>query len=189
MKITLDQFCNQWAPNGNTRILLTKLEFQIFDFTTRAGEISREHFLSSFSQKGFAGSGTKWPSRKSKWVRRHRYRMMVDEGTLRASIKGNKGKMHGNVHGKKAKGIRATYDIRTGERTRVVTGKRRLNSRSNGSYAAIHNTDPARHNFTRNQHTSLKPEQRQFIGHSRALDAKIAALIPDIFAGIPGTIL
>ncbi len=187
-KITLDQFCNQWAPNGNTRILLTKLEFQIFDFTTRAGEISREHFLSSFAQKSFAGSGTKWPPRKSKWARRHRHPMMVDEGTLRASIKGHKGKMgYGGVHGKKAKGIRATYDIRTGERTRAVTGKRGLNSRSNGSYAAIHNTDPARHNFTRNQHTSLKPEQRQFMGHSKALDAKIAALIPDIFAGIPGS--
>lgn len=189
MKITLDQFCNQWAPGGSPRVILGRFEMQLFDFTTRAGEISREHFRSSFAIKGFAGSGTKWPSRKSKWARRHRHPMMNDEGTLLASIKGHKGKMsYGGIHGKRVSGLKAAYDISTHERTRAVKGKRGLNPNSNGSYAAIHNTDPAKHNFTRNQYTSLKPEQRQFIGHSKALDDKIAALIPDIFAGIPNPI-
>ena len=189
MKITLEQFGNQWAPGGNTRLVLTKLEMQLFDFATKAGEISRDHFRSSFTQKGFAGSGNKWPSRKSKWARRHRHPMMVDEGTLLASIKGQRNKKgYGGIHGKRVSSISATYDISTNERTQAVRGKRGVNSNSNGSYAAIHNTDPAKHNFTRNQYTSLKPEQRQFIGHSRSLDDKIAALIPEIFANIPNPI-
>ena len=49
MKITLEQFCEQWAPKGNGRFLPGKMEFNTHDFVTLAGEYSKSRFRSSFA--------------------------------------------------------------------------------------------------------------------------------------------
>lgn len=38
MRITLEQFCEQWAPKGNGRYLPNKMEFNTHDFVTMAGD-------------------------------------------------------------------------------------------------------------------------------------------------------
>ena len=38
MRITLEQFCEQWAPKGNGRYLPNKMEFNTHEFVTMAGE-------------------------------------------------------------------------------------------------------------------------------------------------------
>lgn len=185
MKLTLDQFCDQWAPGGSYRTILSRLEFNIFDFTTQAGEISTAHFKSSFDQGGMAGSGSSWPARQSSWGRKFSHPVLNDRGSLKASIQGKREKgSYGNFE-KRGKGLNLQYLISTNEQSRAEKGKRGSNPNSNGSYAAIHNTDPSKHNFTRNQYTTLKPEQRQFMAPNKALEEKIAAIIPMIFKGIP----
>ena len=176
MEITLDQFCNQWISEGSIRPILSQLEFNIFDFTTDAGEISRDHFKRSFREKGFAGMGVKWPPRRSAWARRanNHHPMMVDTGTLLNSIRGDRDSIkYGGIHGKRVKGVSRRYVVSTNESTRAERGKRGLNPHSDGTYAAVHN-QPA-----------PGKEQRQFIGYNTALDAKIAAIVPEIFHNIP----
>ena len=41
MRITLEQFCEQWAPKGNGRYLPSKMEFNTHDFVTMAGEYTK----------------------------------------------------------------------------------------------------------------------------------------------------
>ena len=151
----------------------------MFDFATLAGEMSRDHFKQSFREKGFAGTGKKWPPRRSKWARRpgNRHPMMVDTCTLLHSIKGVKDAKMKMGYGQliKARGGKMSigYNVSTNEHTRSQKFKRGLNPKSDGTYAAVHNLpEPGK-------------EQRQFMGHNKALDNKIAALIPDIFQNIP----
>lgn len=51
-KITLDEFCSHWVSRTSTRVMASRLEFNVFDFATAAGDYTRQQFLSSF---GFGG--------------------------------------------------------------------------------------------------------------------------------------
>ena len=64
-KITLDEFCSHWVSRTSTRVMASRLEFNVFDFATAAGDYTRQQFLSSFASGGFNGS--KWAPRTSKW--------------------------------------------------------------------------------------------------------------------------
>ena len=98
MRITLEQFCEQWAPKGNGRYLPNKMEFNTHDFVTMAGEYSISRFRTSFAEGGFYDSGKPWPERKSRWGRRFTHPVMNDTGTLSRSITGEADRMdHTNI--------------------------------------------------------------------------------------------
>ena len=48
-KITLDEFCSHWVSRSGTRVMASRLEFNVFDFATAAGEYTRQQFVSSFA--------------------------------------------------------------------------------------------------------------------------------------------
>lgn len=188
-KITLDQFCAQWVLNPtvpNTRIMASRLEHNIGDFVTRAGEYSKSRFISSFAEGGFYGSGTKWAPRTSKWGKKFTHPIMIDTGELKNQIKGAKGRS-GNYGGYHTKDFKRSYsyEITTNEQSFPITGKRG-SKRGRNNYAAVHNTDPKLGLYTVNQYSSRRPEQRQFIGLSPKIDNFINTfLVPTIFKGFP----
>ena len=191
IKLSLDDFCNQWAPGGSPNLILSRLQFNIRDFTTMAGEESKRYFQNSFSSGGF--NGIPWKPRTSRWGKKHGHPVMIDRGELKNSIKGEQTDMNrSNIGGWSPSGRRdrifrrgAAYFIWTNESSIAERGKRGLNRSRKHSYAAIHNTAPQFHNFTVNQHSARKPEQRQFIGFSPSLNDSVAAFIDVIFKGIP----
>lgn len=190
-KLTLEQFGEQWAPGGHPSNILTYLEFDIFNFTTVAGEAAKAHFESSFERRGFAGIGATWPSRKSRWGRKFHHPVMNDTGTLKGSLKTKEGKKnYGSILKRGAKSKSASYTIWTAERSSAEKCKRGTSSKSDGSYAAVHNTNPYLGLYYVNQwaaaHNGPRPKHRQFMGHSKALDAQVARLIPMIFRRMPG---
>ena len=83
-KITLDEFCSHWVSRTSTRVMASRLEFNVFDFATAAGDYTRQQFLSSFASGGFNGS--KWAPRTSKWGKRFTHPLMNATGTLARSI-------------------------------------------------------------------------------------------------------
>ncbi len=189
MRITLEQFCEQWAPKGNGRYLLNKMEFNTHDFVTAAGEYSKSRFRSSFAEGGFYGSGKKWPERKSRWGRRFTHPVLLDSATLSRGIVGETDRMdHINItqraYWERKKIFRrgARYAIHTKASNYKQPGKRGASK----SYAAVHNTDPALGLYTVNQYSSRRPEHRQFIGISPKLNQTVNQLfIPILFRGFP----
>lgn len=190
-RITIEQFCNQWAPKGSDRYLVNKLEFNTHDFVTLAGDYSRSRFRSSFAEGGFYGSGKKWPERTSRWGKKFTHPVMIDTGTLSGAraIVGEADAMsqtnitqraYGSSKGIFRRGAR--YTIRTQASSSAIKGKRGASR----SYAAVHNTDPALGLFTVRKGSLKRPEHRQFIGFSPKLDHTINELfIPLIFKGFP----
>ncbi len=89
-KITLDEFCSHWVSRTSTRVMASRLEFNVFDFATAAGDYTRQQFLSSFASGGFNGS--KWAPRTSKWGKRFTHPLMNDTGTLARSIQSEAGR-------------------------------------------------------------------------------------------------
>ena len=67
-KITLDEFCSHWVSRTSTRVMASRLEFNVFDFATAAGDYTGQQFLSLIRFGGFNGS--KWAPRTSKWGKR-----------------------------------------------------------------------------------------------------------------------
>ncbi len=189
MRITLEQFCEQWAPKGNGRYLPNKMEFNTHDFVTMAGEYSISRFRTSFAEGGFYDSGKPWPERKSRWGRRFTHPVMNDTGTLARSITGEADRIdHINItqrgYGERKKIFRrgARYAIRTKASNFNQPGKRGASK----SYAAVHNTDPALGLYTVNQYSSRRPEHRQFIGINPKLNHTVNQLfIPILFRGFP----
>lgn len=59
MRITLEQFCEQWAPKGNGRYLPNKMEFNTHDFVTKAGEYSISRFRTSFAEGVFTAAASR----------------------------------------------------------------------------------------------------------------------------------
>lgn len=189
MRITLEQFCEQWAPKGNGRYLPNKMEFNTHDFVTMAGEYSKSRFRTSFAEGGFYGSGKPWPKRKSHWGRKFTHPVMNETGTLARSIIGEVSRMDNtNItqrgYGELRKIFRrgAHYTIRT----------KPTNHNQHGQYghlkcyAAIHNTDPALKLYKVNGGSDKLPEQRQFIGISPKLNHTVNQLfIPILFRGFP----
>jgi hypothetical protein len=186
MRITLEEFCEQWAPRGNGRYLPNKMEFNTHDFVTLAGDYSKSRFRTSFSEGGFYGSGKKWPARR--WLPDD-HPVMIDSGILSRSIQGVATPMdQTNITqraGKNRKGIYkrgASYLIWTTASNGKVPGRRGASK----SYAAVHNTDPKFGLYTVRKNSSRRPEHRQFIGFSPKLDNTINELfIPVLFRGFP----
>ena len=168
MRITLEQFCEQWAPKGNGRYLPNKMEFNTHDFVTMAGEYSKSRFRTSFAEGGLYGSGKLWPERKSRWGRRFTHPVMNDTGNLSRSIFGEAERMDRTNLTQRAYGERKRFSavglvMPSGPRQAIIT--------SMGSaalpkvYAAVHNTDPALGLYTVNQYSRRRPEHRQFYRH------------------------
>ena len=65
-KITLDEFCAHWVKGKYVTKMPNKLERNVFDFVTLAGDYSRQQFQASFSSGGFCG-GSRWAPRTSRW--------------------------------------------------------------------------------------------------------------------------
>lgn len=190
MKITLEIFCRQWVKDKRERGIVSRLEKNIFDFTTIAGNRSKMFFQASFNSGSFFRSGTRWKPRESKWGRKFTHPTLIDTGMLRRSIKGEmQNSSRTNYHSRKglsAKIFRrgAKYDIWTSEISTPQKGKRGRNGKYR-NYAAIHNSDPRLTNYTVNQYSNRKPEQRQFIGFSKPLDNDVSRYIDMIFKGFP----
>lgn len=192
-KITLQQFCDQWTPavKGVNMEMTSRLQFNVLEFTTAASKVSREFFQKSFSYGGFYGSGSKWASRSSGWGRKFTHPILFDSGRLRDNISGKRSSERtGHIFNKRGKTgnkyLKVEDTISTNESSFPEKGKRgRRRKGSSLRYAAIHNSDPQKTNYTVNQYSSNKPVRRQFIGRSIALDAEVARLIPMIFKGFP----
>lgn len=199
MKITLEKFCDDWK-----KVSISLFEMDIFNFTTKAGDYSKQKFQSSFVSKSFIGLGALWKSRQSKWGKRHKHDLMHDSGTLSSTtdvigIIGKAVEMSKTfVYQAPSPGQRkinhqyARYYIRTyaksttGKRYGDNYAKRGTNPKSDNSYAAVHNTDPKLGLYKVNQRPGAgAPEQRQFIGFHPSIDEYIAGLIPEIFSQFP----
>ena len=164
-KITLDEFCAHWVEGKYVTKMPNKLERNVFDFVTLAGDYSRQQFQASFSSGGFCG-GSRWAPRTSRWGKRFTHPVMNDSGALARSIK-----------------YKAEPTNIVGRRSDRSRGRSRERY---GHYAAIHNTDPKFGLYTVNQYSSRRPVHRQFIGFSPKIDAHIAAhFIDKIFEGFP----
>lgn len=188
MKITLDQFVDQWAKGGSSRGAVSRLESNVFEFTTLAGHYSKRYFATSFLYGGFYGTGRKWEVRQSRWGKKFTHPVLIDTGTLKDSIKaeGKETRITGWTDSRKRIFKRgARYDIFTTEVSRPIQGKRGKSASRYGHYAAIHNTDPRYSGFTVNQYSSKKPIHRQFMGLNPSLDKEIERFIPLIFKGFP----
>lgn len=175
MKITIDELCKQWQPEG--RSLISQFDKNIFDFTTLVGNYSKHFFRASFLAGGFYGSGQSWKPRESRWGKKFTHPVMRDTGMLASSIKGDNFARDTNRNSKREDGTRlfkkgARFDIQSEELGYAQKNKRGRNTKAKG-YAAIHNTDPSLSRYTVNQYSSRRPVWRQFIGFNPKLDSEI----------------
>jgi len=143
-KITLDEFCAHWVEGKYVTKMPNKLQYNVFDFVTLAGDYSRQQFQASFSSGGFCG-GSHWAPRTSRWGKRFTHPVMNDSGTLARSI--NFENKRTNIVGRRNNRTRifskgAYYNIYTTEKSVPVRGKRGRSRERYGHYAAVHNTDP-----------------------------------------------
>ena len=179
-KITLEQMiekCKDFVP--------WKFSHDLLEFTTLAGQYSKNVFQKSFDNQSFNGS--KWKPRESRWGKKFTHPILYDTGILQGSIRYVPQKppltnyeVESYVHelGKSKRRTNGThtykqyvaeYYIKTNENSQAIHGKRGVNRKAVG-YAAIHNTDPRVSPYTVNQHSTRKPVQRQFIGFSQEID-------------------
>lgn len=186
-KLTLDEFCNQWARGKTVRPWHSLLAKNAEDFVTLAGEYARSRFRTSFAEGGLYGSGNKWTPRQSKWGKKFSHPVMIDQGELKSKIKGAPGKTGSySTFGKRDYRRRFRYDIWTDEQSVAIRNKRGKKRGRYQNYAAVHNTDPKFCLYTVNQYSSRRPEHRQFIGHSpKLLDFINRVFAPEIFKGLP----
>lgn len=184
--ISLNTMISHWYAEGRMD-KASRLDYNVANFVTEAGEYSRRFFQFSFAAGGFYGSGQKWKPRNSRWGRRFTHPVLIDSGKLKDSIKG--GNTFNNEGSAKQAGsgrFRSNYGylIKTTAESEPEAGKR--GKHTSPSYAAFHNTDPRISPFTVNQHTKRKPVQRQFIGLSEKLDNYINThYVPRIFKHFP----
>lgn len=186
-KITLDQFIKQWESKMP---IANRVDFNITEFATKAGEYSKRFFRMSFTSGGFYATGNKWKPRESRWGKKYTHEVLNDTGMLKGSMSG-KSENISRQSGKKVNGrtpftkMGAVYNIHTEEISQSGDGKRGSNPQGKG-YAAVHNTDPKISPFTVNQRSKKKPEQRQFIGFNDRLNDYINThYVPIIFKGLP----
>ncbi|MCY1134050.1 hypothetical protein OWT79_10610 [Bacteroides fragilis] len=165
----------------------SRLDYNVVNFVTEAGEYSKRFFQFSFVAGGFYASGQHWKPRTSRWGKRQPHPVLIDSGKLRRGFAGenifnNKGDVKNAADGKFKSNY--GYQIKTTSESEPEPKKRGRNTSS--SYAAFHNTDPRISPFTVNQHTKRKPVQRQFIGISERLDNHINTYyVPRIFKYFP----
>lgn len=187
-KITLDEFINHWVQGSSPRVIVSRFEMNVTDFTTVAGEYSKSFFIRSFNSGGFYGTGAKWAPRDSRWGRKFIHPLMIDTGKLSSSFEGSGKESHiGSRKNSRAKTFKrgANYSISTKEITKAEKGKRGKSNNKYQNYAAIHNTDSRFHNYTVNQYSTRKPVQRQFMGLNPRLDADVTKFYDILFRGFP----
>lgn len=175
MKITIDEFCNQWLKGD--RHLISQFQQNVFDFTTVTGNYSKRFFRTSFLAGGFYGSGQAWKPRESRWGKKFTHPVMKDTEMLASNIKGDEFARENNRTGWRDNGKRlfkrgARFDVQSEEVGYASKGRRGRNTNAKG-YAAIHNTDPSLSGYTVNQYSSRRPVWRQFIGFSPKLDSDV----------------
>ena len=66
----------------------SRLDYNLVNFVTEAGEYSRRFFQFSFASGGFYGRGQSWKPRTSRWGKRQPHPVLIDSGKLKESIKG-----------------------------------------------------------------------------------------------------
>lgn len=191
-KISLDTFCNQWAQGGNSRIIVSQFDKNIFDFVTIAGQYSKRYFVASFTSRtsGFYGSGSSWTPRTSRWGKKFTHPLMNDTGKLRSFIKGGASKNNRDSwknDGKKLYTRGASYKITTNEESTPTLKKRGKHKRGGvyARYGGVHNADPNKSNYRVNQYSKRKPVRRQFIGISDKLNNDVSKFFHIIFRGFP----
>lgn len=175
MKITIDEFCNQWLKGD--RHLISQFQQNVFDFTTVTGNYSKRFFRTSFLAGGFYGSGQAWKPRESRWGKKFTHPVMKDTEMLASTINGDEVARESNHTGWRHDGTRlfkrgARFDVQSEEVGYASKGRRGRNTKAKG-YAAIHNTDPSLSKYTVNQYSSRRPVWRQFIGFSPKLDSDV----------------
>ena len=181
-KITLDEFCSHWVSRTSTRIMASRLEFNVFDFATAAGDYTKGQFAASFSSGGFCGG--KWSPRTSRWGKKFTHPVMHDTGTLARSLKSQVTRASRNNRARRTYTRTSCYWIWTTEKSVPARGKRGRSRERYGHYAAIHNTDPKFGLYTVNQYSTRRPVHRQFIGFSPKIDEHVSAHFIDmIFKG------
>lgn len=57
-KITLDEFCAHWVEGKYVTKMPNKLQYNVFDFVTLAGDYSRQQFHASFHQEDSVAAAT-----------------------------------------------------------------------------------------------------------------------------------
>lgn len=177
-KITLDQFIEQWCPLGSASLKSSQFEFDVEEFTTRAGQYALYKFKRSFALGSFCGNGPAWKARESAWGKRFTHKVLRDSRSLENSITG----VRYSNRGSKSK----VYYISTNEYNQASSGKRGQAKDGSIGYAAVHNTDESSTPYTVNQHSSRKPVQRQFIGHNDGVLNHInTKLVNKIFSRLP----
>lgn len=192
-EISLQVFINQWMPQGRlTSDMPSRLANNVLKFSIAAGTLSKRFFRRSFSYGGFYGGGMRWRPRESAWGRKFSHPTLYDSHRLRDGIKGSLTKATTEsfmkVHNRLNKNREARYHIWTEEESNYEKGKRGKKKKGKPqNYAAIHNTDPDKHNFTVNQYPGgqRKPVQRKFIGYSNNINLEIEKLMPMLFKGFP----
>lgn len=182
MKITLDEFCEQWCPKNNARIRRLQFEHGVEDFTTLAGNYTRRTFQASFFYQGFY-KGASWQPKKSRWSQKFPHKILIDTSNLLRSIRHDPSKLRTNNKSRIYAKIEK-YEISTNELSFPVKGKR---GKSSGiGYAAVHNTDPKISGYFVNQHSKRRPIHRQFIGFNPRTDEYIRQnFVPIIFKHFP----
>lgn len=187
-KITLAMFCNQWVEGQGRRPIANRFEKNVFDFTTVIGNRTKMFFQASFSYGGFFGTGAKWAPRQSRWGRKLGHPVLRDTLALAKGIKREQDS-YDRTNYQSRRGKNASI-FRRGSKYHIYTtalSSPKKNKRGGGirSYAAIHNSDPMKTNYTVNQYSSKKPVQRQFIGFSRRLDIDLFRQTDILFRGFP----
>ncbi|RHH14386.1 hypothetical protein DW228_06185 [Bacteroides fragilis] len=186
IELTPQQFISQWVTPRKDPILINRLQKNMTDFVTSAGQYSKSCFQASFFNQGFYRTGQSWKPRQSKWGKRHIHPLLMETGNLFGTILGETGVpfRSGNAkrhNGTKIKSNRVAYTIYTKE-----GDKNTRKSNFSRGYAAIHNTDPKLHNFKVNKWSNRKPVQRQFIGFNYNVDGYIYRnFVPMLFEGFP----
>ena len=177
---TLQQLIDQWVPGGSGAVQKLKLQHNVTDFTTNAGQFVKEQFKKSFETQRFLGIGEIWP--ESKMSKKHGHTTMFDHGQL-AGMKSDK-ELFNSDYRKKIHLRKNRYSIWTAEESYFERKKRGLNKTKGHSYAAAHN-DPKAVGAKVNQKEDRLQTQRKFMGHHQSLFEGIAQYYPMIFDRIP----
>lgn len=192
IKITLDQFRNQWVPDTAGRIspIPSRIAYRLENFITAAGDYAKTSFQGSFDKGGFCGKST-WAPRKSRWGRKFGHPVLFDSGRLKLGIEGGRETIKRGSYDWPRNGIgrygptrgfrrEYKYVIRTTEEASYERGKRGTAKRSRYNYAAVHNTASRITPFRVNQYSNEKPVQRQFIGHEKDVLNHIHGLLHEM---------
>lgn len=161
--LTPQAMAQQWAGAGS------RLEVNLFNFGTLAGEAARSVFLKSFELHRFNSAGAApWPAHKRRPTVPHD--LLDETGALKDSIKFKTGGLEAGMYG-------ATVYTDPSE------FKREARNKDGKCFAAIHN-EGGRDTAKPGSPASYIPERR-FIGHSTILKDKLDSLVANIFDGLP----